>query len=213
MIYGARPVAVAVAAALALIACSGGLKSDAPAVQAWRLEPPAPAAPVATASGTEAPSGPRAATLQVLRPLAAPGLDTERIALRQADHSLSYYAANRWAERAPELVQALAIDTLRAAGRYRAVEPEGAPFAYDETLQIELRDFQADYSGEGAPQVRVALDCTLGRRSDRAVLATFRLEGSAAAAADRMSAIVAAFDAALGAALDGLPARLDGVNR
>jgi len=192
--------AAAAAGALALGACSGGLRSNAPAVQAWRLDPPAAAAP-ATGAGI-------AATLRVLWPLAAPGLDSERIALLHSDRTLDYYAANRWTGRVPEMVQALALDTLRAAGAYRAVQPEGAPFSYDETLQIEVRDFQAEYAAADAPVARVTLVCTLGRRSDRAVLATFTLAGSAAAADNRMRAIVAAFDAALDAALAGMPQRL-----
>jgi cholesterol transport system auxiliary component len=194
-------VLLAAAIAPALDACSG-LRSDAPAVQAWMLDLPAAIAPAAGATG-----GP--ATLRVPRPLAAPGLDGDRIALLRTDRTLDYFAANRWSGRVPELVQALALDTLRAAGGYRAVQPEEAPFSYDETLQIEVRDFQAEYAAAAAaPVAKVALVCTLGRRSDRAVLATFRLEGSAAATDNRMHAIVAAFDAALDAALAGLPERL-----
>jgi cholesterol transport system auxiliary component len=195
--------AAAAAIALALGACSG-LRSDAPAAQAWMLDPPAVIAPAASAAGGVG----AAATLRVLRPLAAPGLDGERIALLRADRTLDYFAASRWSGRVPELVQSLALDTLRAAGGYRAVQPEDAPFSFDETLQIEVRDFQAEYAAAAAPVVKVALVCTLGRRSDRAVLATFRLEGSVAAADNRMHAIVAAFDAALDAALAGLPERL-----
>jgi cholesterol transport system auxiliary component len=192
---------VAAGTALALVGCSGGLRSNAPAVQAWALDPPAVVAAAAGAAGA-------AGTLRVLLPLAAPGLDGDRIALLRTNRSLDYYAANRWSGRVPELVQALALDTLRAAGSYRAVQPESAPFSYDETLQIEVRDFQAEYAAAAAPVAKVTLVCTLGRRSDRAVLATFRLEGSAAAADNRMHAIVAAFDAALDAALAGLPQRL-----
>jgi ABC-type uncharacterized transport system auxiliary subunit len=189
--------------ALALAGCGGGLRSDAPAVQAWELDPPAVAGAAVPAGATTA-----AATLRVLRPLAAPAVDSDRIALLRSDRTLDYYAANRWSGRVPELVQALALETLRAAGSYRAVQPESAPFSYEETLQIEVRDFQAEYGSAAAPVVKVALVCTLGRRSDRAVLATFTLEGSAPAADNRMRAIVAAFDAALDAALAGLPQRL-----
>ncbi|MFO1410877.1 MAG: ABC-type transport auxiliary lipoprotein family protein, partial [Steroidobacteraceae bacterium] len=132
----------------------------------------------------------------------------DRVALRRADHTLDYYAANRWSGRLPEILQGLVADTLRAAGTYRTVQPEAAPFDYDETLQVEVRDFQAEYAGGAAPLARVTLVCTLGRRSDRAVLASFVLDGSATAGADRMHAIVAAFNAALDAALAALPERL-----
>jgi cholesterol transport system auxiliary component len=113
----------------------------------------------------------------------------------------------------PELVQGLVLDTLRAAGSYHAAQPESAPFSYDETLQIEVRDFQAEYAGAAAPVVKVALVCTLGRRSDRAVLATFTLAGSAPANDNRMHAIVAAFNAAVDAALGELPMRLEAAPR
>jgi ABC-type uncharacterized transport system auxiliary subunit len=191
---------------LALAGCGSMLRSDAPAVQSWWLDAPAAAAPGVAAGGTTG-------VLRVLRPLAAPGIDNERIAFRRADRSLDYYRGDRWSGRVPELVQALALDTLRAAGSYRAVQPESAPFGYDEALQIEVRDFQAEYAGAAAPVVKVALVCTLGRRSDRSLLATFTLQGSATATENRMRAIVAAFDAAVDAALGDLPGRLAAVAR
>jgi ABC-type uncharacterized transport system auxiliary subunit len=52
--------------------------------------------------------------------------------------------------------------------------------------------------------VRVVLDATLARRGDRAVLAAFTVEASSAAAEERMSAIVAAFERATGEALSAL---------
>ncbi len=191
-------------AGLLLLAGCSGLRSDTPPVQAWRLGPPATPVPDAAELGRS--NG--MATLQVQRPLADPGLDSDRIALLRPDRTLDYYAANRWSGRVPEIVQALALDTLRAARGYRAVQPESAPFSYDETLQIEVRDFQAEYGAAAAPVARVALVCTLGRRSDGSVLASFTLTGSAAAADNRMRAIVAAFNAALDAALAALPGQL-----
>jgi cholesterol transport system auxiliary component len=210
----ARPLvrAATLTLSVALGACSGLLHSDAPALQAWTLEPP-PAASAAAEQAAPATVAASAATLRVLRPLAGPALDTDRIALRRADRTLDYYAANRWPGRVPELLQGLVLDTLRAAGRYRAVQPESAPFAYDETLQVEGRDFPAEYAAGAAPTVRVTLVATLGRRSDNAVLATFTLAGSAVAGGNRMHAIIAAFDAALGTALAALPERLAALQR
>jgi hypothetical protein len=48
--------------------------------------------------------------------------------------------------------------------------------------------------------VHVSLICSVGRRSDREVLATFDAEGSAIAAANRLSSVVAAFEQAANAA-------------
>lgn len=188
--------------ALGLLACSGGLRSDEPAAQLWGLHPPALQPAEAT---TVAPA---TGILRVQQPLVAAWLDNDRIALQRTDRSLDYFAANRWSARVGEMVAALALDVLRATGDYQAVEPEGSPFAFDETLQIEVRDFQAVYGADRTPTVKVMLVCTLGNRTDRSVLKTFTLAGSAVATDNRMRAIVAAFDAALGDALGGLPARL-----
>jgi ABC-type uncharacterized transport system auxiliary subunit len=65
-----------------------------------------------------------------------------------------------------------------------------------------MRRFEADYTtGGNAPTVHVALDCTLGRHRDRALLASFAAEGSAPAAEDRLSAVITGFEAATSTAL------------
>ena len=188
----------------ALAACVTGACADfhskQAAIQVYTLEPSFAAALAGTAAAT--------ATLQVARPLAAPGLDTDGIALQRDGQRLDYYAASRWAAPLPEIVQSQAIAALRASGKFRSVQPEGAAFAADLVLQLEIRRCQADYSGDGPPTVHVQLLATLGRRADRSVLATVSAAGAAPAAENRMQAVVAAFQAALGTALDELNANL-----
>ena len=88
----------------------------------------------------------------MLRPQAAPGLDSEHIALRRSAQRLDYYAASRWPAPLPEFLQSLAIDALRASGKFRSVQPDRGAFAADEVLQIEIRRFQAEYSARGRPR-------------------------------------------------------------
>jgi len=65
-----------------------------------------------------------------------------------------------------------------------------------------MRRFEADYTaGSNTPTVQVALDCTLGRHRDRALLASFTAQGSAPASEDKLSAVVAGFEAATTSAL------------
>ena len=197
-------------AALVAPACAG-LHSNQAAVQVYTLEPawPAPASARESAppsAGGAAGVGP--ATLQVLRPRAAPGLDTDGIALTRSAQRLDYYAASRWPAPLPEFIQALAIEALRATGKFRSVQPDGAAFVAEELLQLEIRRCQADYVGDGPPVVHVQLLATLGRRADRSVLASVSAEGSAPAAENRMQAVVAAFQSAVGSALGELAARL-----
>ena len=189
-------------AALALCAASGcgGLHSNEPAMQIYTIEP------TYSLPKAENPGG--AGSVQVLRPLAAPGLDTDRIALRRSGQRLDYYSASRWPAPLPEFVQSLVVDALRAAGRFRAVQPDNASFSADSVLQIEIGHCSADYPGDGPPTVRVKLLATYGPRAERATPATLSAESSVAASENRMQAVVAAFQGALSAALSDLAGRL-----
>jgi cholesterol transport system auxiliary component len=189
-----------VAVLLLFSAGCSGLHSNQPAMQVYTLDP------VFTQAKPEA--GANATTLQVLRPQAAPGLDTDRIALRRSAQRLDYYAASRWPAPLPEFLQSLAIEALRASGKFRTVQADSATFVSDQVLQIEIRRCQAEYAGDGAPSVHVQLLATLGRRSDRAVVASISAESSVAAAENRMQAVIAAFQSATTAALADLAGRL-----
>ena len=181
---------------LALTGCSGVFESDLAAPQSYVLRlPPAPAPEV---NGT-------AGRVIVQRPETSPGLESERIALLRSENRFDFYAASRWAAPAPDVVGSVMVDTLRATGAFSAVLDDSAPFAARYSLRCTLRRFEADYTkASGAPTVFVALDCTLGRRRDRELLASFTAQGSARAAEDRLNAVVAAFEAATGAAMKEL---------
>ncbi|HEV7433000.1 MAG TPA: ABC-type transport auxiliary lipoprotein family protein [Steroidobacteraceae bacterium] len=188
------------ASALLVVAGCGGLHSDQPVTQVYTLDPQY-AQPKPETAGNPV-------SVLVLRPQAAPGLDSDRIALRRSAQRLDYYAASRWPAQLPDFLQSLAIDALRASGKYSSVQPDHATFAADEVLQIEIRRFQAEYPGEGAPVVHVQLLATLGHRNDRSVVASVSAESSVPAAENRMQAVVAAFQTAVGAALTDLTAHL-----
>jgi cholesterol transport system auxiliary component len=194
---------------LGLGGCSGLFRSNAKPEQIYYLRPPAArAAAPSAASGAAATAAPAAATpvsLRVVRPLADPGLDTTRIMLVQADHRMNFYSGSRWPAPAPELIEALAVQTLRASGEWASVQDSASPFPADYLLQMHVRRFEADYTQGGeAPSAQVVLDCTVGRRQGREVLATFTVAGSAAAGSNHLSQVVAAFEQATGTALNAL---------
>ena len=158
-------------------------------------------APVPTpASAAPAP----ATVLSVLLPETAAGLHGERIALLQAGHRMDYFAASRWSGALPELVQTLAMDALQGGGRFRSVQTDTAPFAADYVLQLQVRHFEADYTGTGSPVAHVAIDATLGRSSDRAIVQTLTAESSVPATGDHMLNIVNAFEQASSTVLQQL---------
>jgi len=187
--------------ALAVAGCSGLLHSDAPAVQVYTLH----AGSAAPSDSSSDPPAAADASLRVAHPLAGPGLATSQIVLLQPDHRLNVYAASAWAADTPVLVESLAVQTLRQSRHWRSVEDAESPFPSDYLLQISIRRFDADYAGaNAAPTIRVTLDCTLGKEDGRDVVATFVASGSAAAGANRLGDVVAAFQQATDAAMASL---------
>ena len=190
--------------------CSGLLHSDDPPVQMYLLRAAVSPTLAATeqaqaldvarsAAGASANAPP---SLQIPRPQADPGLATELITLVQSDHRMDHYAGSSWPAALPDVVETLAIDTLRASGKWSAVHDAPSPFTADYLLQINIRRFEADYtSGGEAPKVHVTLDCTIARRIGRELLTSFAAEGVADAEANKMSAVVAAFEKAANMAL------------
>jgi cholesterol transport system auxiliary component len=189
----ALPAIVMLGAALG--GCSG-LHADGPAVQIYVLRATAAPASSAASAEHEAPS------VQLPRPSADPGLATQLITLVRSDHRMDYFLGSRWAADLPDVVETLAIDTLRTSGAWGAVHESPSPFLADYLLQINIRRFEADYTEGGvAPKVHVVLDCTLARRLGRDLVASFVAEGEAAAEENRLSSVVSAFEKAANAAL------------
>ena len=183
---------LALLATLAMAGCGGVFESKLAAPQTYVLRlPPAPAATNALTAGS----------VLVQRPEASPGLDSNRIALLRSDRRFDFYAASLWAAPAPDVVESVVVDALRGTGNFSAVFDDAAPFAPRYDLRITLRRFEADYTAGEVPTVHVVMDATLGRHRDRVLLASFTARGSARADADRVSSVVAAFEAATAAAM------------
>ena len=191
---------------LCLTGCSGLFHSNAKPEQIYYLRaPPAQSAPATGTAGSAAAATDLPASVRVGRPVADPGLDSPHIMLLQTDHRMNFYTGSRWPGPAPEVVEALAVQTLRASGAWSSVEDSASPFPSDYLLQLHLRRFEADYTeGGAAPTVRVVLDCIIGRRQGREVLATLTASGAATASANRLAEVVGAFEQATGTALEHL---------
>lgn len=185
--------------AAVLSGCGGLFESKLSAPQAYVLR--LPGGSTAPPSATETAGG----SLRVQRPEAGPGLNTDRIALIRSEGRFDVYAASRWAAPAPDLLESVLVDSLRATGQFSTVLDDAAPFVPEYDLRVTMRRFEADYTGGGGPPtVHVVLDCTLGRARDRRLLSSFTAQGSAPAAQDRLGAVVAAFENATGSAMSEL---------
>jgi ABC-type uncharacterized transport system auxiliary subunit len=185
---------------LALAGCAGGFHSSARPEQVYFLR-------AKSAAPESAPTAKPALTLRVVRPAAGPGLESSHIVLLEPDRRMSFYMASRWAAPLPDLVEELAVETLRSSAAWAVVQASESGFPADYLLQIRIRSFGADYTNSAAPDVRVAFDCTIGRRSGREIIATFSAEGSSRAAANKLGDVVTAFEEATNTALAAMEKR------
>jgi cholesterol transport system auxiliary component len=189
------PLACLVLATLTVAACGGLFQTKARPPTLYLLsatsQPPA-----ATATP------PIAADLAVLKPRARAGLDTDRIAAVYPDRHLDYYADVRWSGPLDQVVQDLAIQEFHSIGGLRNVSADVSAFSSAYWLELEVTDFQAEYSAaDGAPVIHVRLTARLGNSANRRVLGRFESDIRQPASDNRMSAIVDAFNRAADQAL------------
>jgi cholesterol transport system auxiliary component len=174
------------------IACGGCgslLDSDIPVPVNYVLAP-APAAAKATESAASL------VDLSIGSPDVAPGLDTQRIAVLRG-RELDYYRAAQWGARTAQMIQTLLVASLQDQRIFRSVTPEQARVSGEYLLDLEVRDFQAEYSNDQAlPTVRVGLVGRLIRVTDRQLLDTVVASTTRAATANRLEAVTAAFESA-----------------
>lgn len=188
-------IAILAAAAALAAGCFGGLKEPVPQPLVYRIDAPK------LQAGT-----PLAADLKIDVGQAGPGLDSSGIATRWPGQRLDYVAGARWAEVLPQLLETALVQSLQDSGRLRSVQGDFGRFRATHTLVIEVRRFEADYTGGGLPVAQVELSATIGK-TDRRVLASFTVSASESAAENRQTALVAALDAAFARAASELADR------
>jgi ABC-type uncharacterized transport system auxiliary subunit len=188
---------------LALAGCGSLFHSNAPAFTTYQLSvtPKPVAAPIA-------------ADLAVLATRVRSGLDNDRIAALYPDRRLDYFAAARWAGPLDEMLQDLTLQAFRGASALRNVDTDASAFASGYWLEIDVVEFQAEYPDTragGPPTVHVHLVGRIGGAGDRHLLGEFDAETRRAAASNRLTAIVEAYNQAADAALAKIVAETSAV--
>ncbi len=138
--------------------------------------------------------------LIIEEPIAAGGLDSSQIALRPSATALKYFADSRWTERAPKMVQTLLVESFENTRKIVAVGRQAIGLRSDFNLKTELREFQAEYyrASGSAPTVRVRINAKLVTQPRQVIVASHSFESTVEAEGGGMTAIIAAFDQALG---------------
>jgi cholesterol transport system auxiliary component len=140
--------------------------------------------------------------LSILQPSAAPGLDSERMALTQADGTLDFFAKVSYPDRLPPMVQQALLNGFEASGRIDAVAREQDALHADYNLVTEIKDFRAHYAVmDGIPNVTVALTAKLTTSHGRAIVSTFSTSQNSAVSTNSVPAVAQALQQALAAAV------------
>ena len=158
-----------------------------------------PAAPATAGVATRVPIP---VDLAVLKPRVRPGLESDRIAALYPYRRLDYFADARWSGPLGEVLQDVAVRTFHNRAALRNVSGEASVFASAYWLEIEVMDFQAEYTaGTNVPPAHVQLLARLGTSGDRRILGQFTANAQQPAAENRLTAIVGAYAAATDTAL------------
>jgi cholesterol transport system auxiliary component len=142
--------------------------------------------------------------LVVELPVAPSGLATQSIALTHDPIRLEYYANARWAERAPQMVQTLIVESFENTRKIVAVGREAIGLRSDFNLKTDLREFQAEYTDGDVPVAHVRINAKLIRQPERQIIASSSFEARVTASDSSMDGVVHAFDDALGKVLRDL---------
>ncbi len=178
---------------LLLTACSGllpDLVGQPPAL--YELRPPAEVA-------VSAPPSDRQLLIDV--PVSSAGIDSPRIALMAADHTLAYYKDVSWTDRAPVLFQSLLITAFDRSQKIPAVGRDNVGLRADYLLKTDLVDFQADYTAQTPPTIKVAVTAKLIAMPRRIILAGKEFSAEVPAQTDDMGNVQLAFQQASDAVL------------
>jgi cholesterol transport system auxiliary component len=183
---------IAIAVSIALGACAAALQLAAPTPpQLYSLTPK---------STFEDDLPTVHARLSVEVPTATAGLNTARIALRPTPTTLDYYADASWIDVVPVMVQNLLFESFDNTGKLDAIGREAVDVRADYALLTFIREFQADYDGNGRPNVRVRLQGQLVKLPRRTSVASTSEAFSVRAEDTSLPTIVRAFDEAFGKA-------------
>ena len=178
-----------------LTACAGSL---------FKSKVAPPTMYLLSAESPSVASSPRInADLAVLRPQVRAGLDTERIAALYPDRRLDYFADARWSGQLAEVIQDLAVQEFHSSAALRNVSADASAFTSAYWLELDVADFQAEYSAAAAaPTVHVRIFARMGDSADRRIVARYEADEREVASENRMTAIIQAYDRAVDRALE-----------
>ena len=142
----------------------------------------------------------------VEEPTATAAVNTDRIAVQPNPLQIQYLPRERWVDRAPVIVQTLLIESFENSNRVAAVGRSTTGLRADYSIVTDLREFQASVPqaplpGGEALEVTVRLNMKVVEEFEDRIIASKSFERVTYAATEDPTAIVEAFDRALGSTM------------
>ena len=185
-----RGPAVAALLVIALSGCAGLLTKD-----------PRPLFQLSAPSDIPASLPHTNAQIVIDAPYAPEGLEPRRIAVVRASNAIDYLADGDWADRTPNMVRAVLVETFENSKSVAAVGPDSLDLRADFEIEGDLRHFEAVYDSPagaaGAPTATVALAVKLVKVPERKILAQTIITARQPAKANATPAIVEAMNEAM----------------
>lgn len=137
--------------------------------------------------------------LGTVRPTSARILDGIRIAVSPVPGELQVYKAAMWARTPPEMLEETVLRMLEDSGKIPAVARQGSGIAAEYRLVMDIRHFEADYSGGSTPSAVIEVNAKLLHVSDQSVAGSRTFRQAQPAAGVEVDRVAEAFGQALGA--------------
>ena len=168
---------------IGIAACAGMLDSNQPAEKIYWLEP-------LIVQQASVPDGARSSLAVSVS--AAPGLDTDRLLVLGPGSRLNHYAAARWPDHIPEVLESLLRTTLESTKRYSRVTASPTSRATDWELELEVRELYT--LANASESVRMVLSGYVTCHESEHAIA---MQANVGINNNRLSEIVAAYQHAL----------------
>lgn len=136
--------------------------------------------------------------LEIARPDAARAIDSLRIAVRPTPDELQVYKGASWAKRPSDQIEDLVLRTLEDSQKITAVAPKGSGMTVDYTLLMELRRYEADYTGNGVPAATIEINAKLLHARSQTIVSSRTFVQAVPAGGTDTASVAQAFGTALG---------------
>ncbi len=135
--------------------------------------------------------------LSLSPPTAARMIDSFRIAVRPTPDELQVYRGASWAKTPTDMLQDTLLRALEDSGKLPAVARQGAGFAADYKLTLDLRRFEADYAGGTLPAATIEVNAKLIHSVDQGIVASHTFLHAEPSGSTDVTSVVEAFSRAL----------------